>query len=226
MSCKQNHEQLTTKFCSDCGAKRIEQQQLTEDDIAKQLNEIVKEVIKETKADAFYRNGRGHMTLFLEKILKRKLEIPNGMVFVITVNSPNHIITLKELYEAYPCLKEVDIQKNIKNMPTLEEIEEKVQESEYFDVNCEFIKLCSFMVVNGEYKNGKFSNRIFDKIVKTLTDDKEFKESGLPLSVLLDDSYYSIQRNVNNIKNHIIGLKIPNKNLVKFIVNQVNKEFA
>jgi len=200
MPCKQNHEQLTTKFCSDCGAKRIEQQQLTEDDIAKQLNEMVQEVIKESGKGIFYANACNHPGLLLEKIVARKLIIPDNMVFIITANSPNHIITMKELYEAYPDLK-------------------NVERTTFLNCRRPFMKIFPFLFACGRYENSKFSNDLLDKMTKTFNTDETFKSSGLPITVLLDESYYDAMNVLDTTKKTVFGC---NKDLLKFLLKQID----
>ena len=230
MTCPVNHEQMTTKYCIECGAEFVKPVVDTttvattkpvDEAIAEQLNEIAAEVIKETGLKGIYRKNYEQTRLFLEKIIQRKLIIPDGMVFVIATNPPpNHIITMSELYETYPFLHDVDINSLIVNEPN----DDKKLCNAHSTTN--FARMHSFLIANGEYKNGKFFNIKFDKIANTLKDDDAYKRSGLPLSVLLDGSYYESLEKFDELVKMVEGFNLSDKRLVKFITNQLVEKFA
>jgi len=222
MTCQVNHEQMTTKYCTECGAVRVEQPKPVDETIAQQLNEIVNEVIAETIKNGMYENGyqdkgtfyrknQYQNCLFLEKIMKRKIEIPDGALFVITANPPHKIFTLNEVYLKYPFLKEVDINSLIKVEPNSKNTIDTT-------TIAHFARMHSFLIAHGNCEKDEYYSPVFDTILKTL-DEKDFKDSGLSLSDLLDGSLAAATK-------RLMSACYCDKKYIKYILNKLSKEFA
>lgn len=189
MSCQQDHTKLTTNYCPECGtAKPVVLS--VEDNIAKQLNEIIKEIVAETGERAFFRTFPNcskinikQNQLFISKIIKRKLEIPDGMQFVITTDGGrmNRIFTMTEVKKLYPFLNDCEI-------PFIS----YVNDSKTYHMN--FRIMYGFLVANGDFdeSTGKFFNNDFD----------EFLQTGFPATALSDGSYDTYHRIKNDLDCH------------------------
>jgi len=209
MSCNQNHEEITSKFCPECGAKRIVS---IEDGIAEQLSEIVLEVLDESGFNIFARGIDKQLMLFVKKIFDKKIDIPDGMKFVIVGNHPYRIFSFKKVVKTYPFLTE-DIINNFYviiddyKSPTLE--------------TTDFAKMLPFLFANGECKDGKYFNKAFEAI-KQLLESDEFKKSGCSEHDIIvwkyDVMYKSVQKTLDSFQG-------ADKKLVRFILDQHIKKY-
>lgn len=195
MSCQQDHTKLTSNYCPECGVAKPVVLSI-EDNIAKQLNEIIKEIVDETNEPGFYKMQKDcdditmiQNELLMKKIMQRGLNIPNGMLFVITTGDDkiNRIFTLNDVYKSYPSLRQIDLKGITKN----------------FGMNDDkhFQKMYSFLLANGDYAGDKFVNRRFDKYQKIFESD-EFKTSGFTVEDIFNDNYiiYKDQAKSNEFK--------------------------
>lgn len=186
---------------------------MTDKDIAKQLNKIINDIMDETKQLTFYRMYDGmdnqcrsfnQHQLFLKKIFASKINIPDGMVFVITAQTKNVIFTMDEVFESYPFLKD-----NINGL---------FIEDYNPDLNARstknFVKIYDFLYANGQCLNGKFYNIYFEGLKKVLT-------FGIFTNDKLFDGTYD---RYLKIKDQIVKDNKDNADR-KMIINQIQKDF-
>lgn len=214
MVCEENHEQMSSKFCPFCGIAKPVPQKPTDKDIADKLNSIVQEVIKETKRNGYYRSDYQQHSLFLTKMIADKVSIPEGTVFVIATNNGNHIYTMDEVYQSYPFLKDIKINPIDENDPSGSIV--------YTMNTSNFARMFPFLYANGETRDGKFFNTAFELIASEVASDG-FKQSGLPVSALLNDKYSSC---LSQIYDRLYSLH--DNKLAKYVLKRIanDKEFA
>lgn len=200
MSCPKNHEQIASKYCPDCGVMRIDRIEMivakSDKDIAKELNEIVREVVKETGDDAFYREKKPQHVLFFEKIVKRQLGIPKDRMFIITGDYINHIFTMDEVYQSYPFLRNIDIK-------------------QFAAQNNDLQKMFSFLYASGVCRDDKYYNGRFETIAAHVADE-DYKQCGLSVVDFMDDKYARCSRLIDELK----AITSCNKSMTKYALRK------
>lgn len=92
MSCTNNHNDSTKKFCPECGTKMTV-------DLITRLNELLNEVITENKYKEFNPKDNAHMKQLLVKMMSNNILIKNQDNFVIF---NNEFFTLETFTIKYP----------------------------------------------------------------------------------------------------------------------------
>ncbi len=183
-------------------------------ELKRQLNEIVKEVRSETNVPAMFRSLPHQWTLFMEKIYKRNLVIPDNARFIITCDMNNEIFSWNDVCKVYPFLNDVDFEK----CSYIDTYNDALKHSNFTATS--FCKITNWLYANGKCENNKFRNDDLYLIQKYSEMDL-FKTQKI-------DIYYLF--NKNNVSEYNEFVKMMNAKSIEnkryfalYLLNEINK---
>lgn len=183
-------------------------------ELKRQLNEIVTEVKSETNAPAMFRSLPHQWTLFIEKIYKRNLVIPDDARFIITCDMNNEIFSWNDVCKVYPFLNDVDFEK----CSYFEAYNAALKHPN--NTSASFCKMTNWLYANGSCKYAKFNNESLDTIQKYSEMDL-FKTRKMDIYYLFNlNNVCEYTKLINTMNEQFIGNR---QYFALYLLNEMNK---